>query len=117
QDRPKKSSDHEYILLPLMSPNSPFSSSTQSSDDKDTNEVQGKEDERVCKGSRIDDSERDDSITQDINTAEPRKTDIFDDREIGAEADTNNLEISTVVSPIPIIKYTKTILKSISLET
>nr|GFB28450.1 putative ribonuclease H-like domain-containing protein [Tanacetum cinerariifolium] len=97
QDRPKKSSDHEYILLPLMSPNSPFSSSTQSSDDKDTNEVQGKEDERVCKGSRIDDSERDDSITQDINTAEPRKTDIFDDREIGAEADTNNLEISTVV--------------------
>nr|GEV43111.1 hypothetical protein [Tanacetum cinerariifolium] len=96
QDRQKKASDHEYILLPLMSSNSPFSLSTQSSDDKDANEVQGKEDERVCKGSGIDDSKRDDSSTQDVNTVEP-KTDIFNDREIGAEADTNNIEISTVV--------------------
>nr|GEU80848.1 retrovirus-related Pol polyprotein from transposon TNT 1-94 [Tanacetum cinerariifolium] len=27
--------------------------------------------------------------------------DVYDDREVGAEADTNNLELSTVVSPIP----------------
>nr|GEZ05309.1 hypothetical protein [Tanacetum cinerariifolium] len=60
-------------------------------DDKDTDEVPGKGDEGVSKGSRIDDQERTDNSTQDVNTAE----------EVGAEADTNNLELLTVVSPIP----------------
>nr|GEZ67777.1 hypothetical protein [Tanacetum cinerariifolium] len=41
----------------------------------------------------------------------PSKTGIFDvvydDREVGAEADTNNLELSTVISPIPTIRLHK----------
>ncbi|GJS26038.1 putative ribonuclease H-like domain-containing protein [Tanacetum coccineum] len=56
--RHEKASDHEYILLPFMPSYSPLSSSTQSSDDKDTDEVTGKSDEGVSKGSRIDDQER-----------------------------------------------------------
>ncbi|GJY93366.1 hypothetical protein Tco_0509148 [Tanacetum coccineum] len=38
----EKASDHEYILLPLMLSNSPLSSSTQSTNDKDTDEVPDK---------------------------------------------------------------------------
>ncbi|GJV03420.1 putative ribonuclease H-like domain-containing protein, partial [Tanacetum coccineum] len=43
----EKASDHEYILLPLMLSNSPFSSSTQSTDDKDADEVPDKRDDDV----------------------------------------------------------------------
>nr|GEX80661.1 ribonuclease H-like domain-containing protein [Tanacetum cinerariifolium] len=74
----EKASDHEYILLPFMP-----SLSTQSSDDKDADEVSGKGDEET-------------SIFDNV----------YDDREVGAEADTNNLELSTVVvsaSKIPIL--------------
>nr|GEV30221.1 hypothetical protein [Tanacetum cinerariifolium] len=113
---------------------SPLSSNTQSSDDKDVDEVPGKGDESVSKGSGIDDKERTNSNTQDVNTTGPSINttntnintrslnintvgtndlnmpsleeavifnDVYDDREIGTEADTNNLELLTVVSPIP----------------
>ncbi|GJY90203.1 putative ribonuclease H-like domain-containing protein [Tanacetum coccineum] len=40
-------------------------------DDKDTDEVIGKSDEGVSKGSRIDDQERTDSSTHDVNTVGP----------------------------------------------
>ncbi|GJX43763.1 putative ribonuclease H-like domain-containing protein [Tanacetum coccineum] len=40
----EKASDHEYIMLPLMLSNSSLSSSSQSTDDKDANEVQQKND-------------------------------------------------------------------------
>ncbi|GJW02974.1 putative ribonuclease H-like domain-containing protein [Tanacetum coccineum] len=43
----EKSCDHEYILLPLMLSNSPLSSSTQSTDDKDADEVPDKGDDYV----------------------------------------------------------------------
>ncbi|GJS76503.1 putative ribonuclease H-like domain-containing protein [Tanacetum coccineum] len=39
QSRQEKASDHEYILLPLMLSNSPLSSSSQSTDNKDADEV------------------------------------------------------------------------------
>nr|GEW85186.1 retrovirus-related Pol polyprotein from transposon TNT 1-94 [Tanacetum cinerariifolium] len=68
--RQEKASDHEFILLPFMHSNSPLPSSTQSSDDKDTDEVPRKGDKGVSKGSEIDDQERTDSSTQDVNTAE-----------------------------------------------
>nr|GEX84279.1 hypothetical protein [Tanacetum cinerariifolium] len=68
QARQEKASDHEYILRSFMPCNSPLSSSTQSSDAKDADEVLCKGDEGVSKGSRIDDQERTDSNTQDINT-------------------------------------------------
>ncbi|GJW99974.1 ribonuclease H-like domain-containing protein, partial [Tanacetum coccineum] len=43
----EKASDHEYILLPLMLSNSPLFSSTQSTDDKDDDEVPDKGDDDV----------------------------------------------------------------------
>nr|GEU86153.1 retrovirus-related Pol polyprotein from transposon TNT 1-94 [Tanacetum cinerariifolium] len=64
--RHEKASDHEYILLPLMP-----SLCTQSLDDKDADEVPGKGNEGVSKGSGIDDQERTDSNTQDVNTIGP----------------------------------------------
>nr|GEV44179.1 putative ribonuclease H-like domain-containing protein [Tanacetum cinerariifolium] len=136
----EKASDHEYILLPFMLFNSPLSLSTRSSDDKNDDEVPGKGDKGVSKGSRIDDQERTDSSTQDVNTAGPsinttninintgslninnasfndhgmpslEETGIFDDvyndREVGAEANINNLELLTVFSHIPTIRVHK----------
>nr|GEZ17052.1 hypothetical protein [Tanacetum cinerariifolium] len=135
----EKAFDHEYILLPFM-----LSLSTQSSDDKDVDEVPSKGDEGVSKGIGIDDQEKTDSSTQDVNTAglsinttntnidigslnisivgsnDPsmptlKETgifdDVYDDREVGAEADTNNLELSTVVSLIPTTRVHKDHLK------
>ncbi|GKD07889.1 hypothetical protein Tco_1187574, partial [Tanacetum coccineum] len=58
----EKASDHEYILLPLMLPNSPLSSSSQSTDNKDADEVPRKGDN---------DQERIDCSTQDVNTVGP----------------------------------------------
>nr|GEU42564.1 retrovirus-related Pol polyprotein from transposon TNT 1-94 [Tanacetum cinerariifolium] len=93
--RHEKESDHEYILLLFMP------SSTQNSKDKDVGEVPNKGDDGVSKGSGIDDQYKIDSSTQDVGTAEPKETSIFDDayndREVGVEADTNNLELSIVV--------------------
>nr|GEU84964.1 ribonuclease H-like domain-containing protein [Tanacetum cinerariifolium] len=66
-----KAFDHEYILLLLMPSNSPLSSSTRSLDDKDADEVPNKGDEGVSKESKIDDQERTDSSTQDVNTVGP----------------------------------------------
>nr|GEX92764.1 hypothetical protein [Tanacetum cinerariifolium] len=134
QARQEKASDHEYILLLFMP------SSTQSSDDKDADEVPGRGEE----GSGIDDQARTNSSTQDVNTAEPSINtantnintdslnintvgpndqsmpsleetgifnDIYDDREVGAEADTNNLDLSTVVGHIPTTRVHKYHLK------
>ncbi|GJZ58495.1 putative ribonuclease H-like domain-containing protein, partial [Tanacetum coccineum] len=105
------------------------------SDDKDTDEVPGKGDDDVNKVSRIDDQERTNSSTQDVNTAGPsintananintgslnintaspipndlsmpylEETGIFDgtydDEDVGAEADLNNLDTTMNVSPI-----------------
>nr|GEU82698.1 hypothetical protein [Tanacetum cinerariifolium] len=66
----EKASDHEYILLPFMPSHSPLSSSIQSSDDKDAYEAPRKGDEGVSKESGIDNQERFDSSTQDVNTVE-----------------------------------------------
>nr|GFA17750.1 retrovirus-related Pol polyprotein from transposon TNT 1-94 [Tanacetum cinerariifolium] len=74
----EKAYDHEYILLSFMP------SSTQSSEDKDAGEVPDKGDDGVSKGSGIDDQEKTDN----------------NDRELGAKADINNLELLTVVSAI-----------------
>ncbi|GJV26466.1 putative ribonuclease H-like domain-containing protein, partial [Tanacetum coccineum] len=133
----EKAADHEYILLPFLTSDS---SSTQSSDDKDADEVPGKGDEGVNKVSGSDDQERTDSSTQDINTARPsintastnintgslnintvspndpnmpslEETGIFDgaydDEDVGAEADLNNLETTMNVSPIPTTRIHK----------
>nr|GEX84523.1 putative ribonuclease H-like domain-containing protein [Tanacetum cinerariifolium] len=78
----EKASDHEYIFLPFMPSNSPLFSSTQSSDDKYADEAPGKGDEGVSKGSGIDDQERSNSCTQDVNT-------------VGLSINTTNTNINT----------------------
>nr|GEY74120.1 uncharacterized mitochondrial protein AtMg00810-like [Tanacetum cinerariifolium] len=83
----------------------------RSSDDKDADKVPGKGDEGVSKGSGIDDHERTDSSTQYVNTAGPSINTANTNINTGSlyinivgsndpNADTNNLELSTVVSPI-----------------
>ncbi|GJV82263.1 ribonuclease H-like domain-containing protein [Tanacetum coccineum] len=99
----EKASDHEYILLPLMLSNSPLSSSSQSTDNEDADEVPGKGDNDLTEldnllvqqkegyanntnrvstvnpsvsaagqgFDNVDDQERIDSSTQDVNTARP----------------------------------------------
>nr|GEV58263.1 hypothetical protein [Tanacetum cinerariifolium] len=101
--RQEKASDHKYILLPFMPSNSPLSLSTQSSNDKDVDKVPGKGNESVSKGSRIDDQEKTNSSTQDDGIFD----DVYNDREMGVEADINNLGILTDVSLIPTTRVHK----------
>nr|GEW87455.1 hypothetical protein [Tanacetum cinerariifolium] len=96
----KKAFDYKYILLQFMTLNSPLSSSTQSSDDKDADEVPDKGDEGVSKESGINDQDKTDNKTGIFD-------DVYDDREVGAEADINNLELLTVVSHIPTTRVHK----------
>ncbi|GKF24054.1 hypothetical protein Tco_0076376, partial [Tanacetum coccineum] len=63
-------------------------------DDKDTDEVPGKGDDDVNKVSEIDDQERTDSSTQDVNTARPSIN------TANANINTDSLNINTA-SPIP----------------
>nr|GEU35689.1 hypothetical protein [Tanacetum cinerariifolium] len=93
----EKASDHEIILLPFVHSDSPLSSSTQSSDDKDTDEVPGKGDKCVSEGSEIDDQERTDSSTQDVNTAGPSINTVNININIGS------LNINIVGSNDPIV--------------
>ncbi|GJZ99888.1 putative ribonuclease H-like domain-containing protein [Tanacetum coccineum] len=109
----EKASDHEYILLPLILSNSPRSSSTQSTDDKDTDEVPDKGDDDL--------SQRNGQENPNINTASPIPNDssmqslentgifddAYDDRELGAESDLNNLETTMNVSLIPTTRIHK----------
>nr|GEX97181.1 ribonuclease H-like domain-containing protein [Tanacetum cinerariifolium] len=81
-DTEEKASDHEYIPLPFMPSYSPLSLSTQSSDDKDADDVPGKGVKGVSKESEIDDQESTDSSTQDVNT-------------IGLSINTANTNINT----------------------
>nr|GEU74912.1 ribonuclease H-like domain-containing protein [Tanacetum cinerariifolium] len=83
--RQEKASDHEFILLPFMHSNSPLLSRTYSLNNKDIDEV-------PCKG-----DEEETCIFDDV----------YDDKEVGAEADINNLELSIVVSPIPTTRVYK----------
>ncbi|GJW47607.1 retrovirus-related pol polyprotein from transposon TNT 1-94 [Tanacetum coccineum] len=176
QARQEKASDHEYILLPLMLSNSPLSLSTQSTDDKDADEVPDKGDNDVSQRNGQEkeggaSNKEDDQHVQDfraeldsllvqqkegyanntnrdstaspsistagpsintasenintgspnINTASPIPNDssmqslentgifddAYDDREVGAEADLNNLETTMNVSPIPTTRIHK----------
>ncbi|GJT82542.1 putative ribonuclease H-like domain-containing protein [Tanacetum coccineum] len=125
----EKAFEHEYILLPLMLSNSPLSSSSQSIDNKDADEVLGKGDDDLNYQERIDSSTKDVNIaglsinttsenintgSPNINTASPIPNDssmqslentgifddAYDDREVGAEADLNNLETTMNMTKI-----------------
>ncbi|GJX59982.1 ribonuclease H-like domain-containing protein [Tanacetum coccineum] len=118
QTEQEKASDHEYILLPLMLSNSPLSSSSQSTDNKDADEVPGKGDDDLSERNgfanntnrvstvnpsvsaagqgfdNADDQERIDSSTQDVNTVGPSINTASEKINIGS------LNINTVI-PIP----------------
>ncbi|GJW55800.1 ribonuclease H-like domain-containing protein [Tanacetum coccineum] len=69
QARQEKASDHEYILLPLMLSNSPLSSSTQSTNDKDVDEVPDKGDDD--KEGYANSTNRDSTASPSVSTAGP----------------------------------------------
>ncbi|GJX91065.1 putative ribonuclease H-like domain-containing protein [Tanacetum coccineum] len=134
QARQKKASDHEYILLPIMLSNSSLSSSTQSTYDKDADEVPDKGDDEkegyanntnrdstaspsvITAGPSINTASKNiNTGSPNINTASPIPNDssmqslentgifddAYDDREVGVEANLNNLETTMNFSPIP----------------
>nr|GEV32178.1 putative ribonuclease H-like domain-containing protein [Tanacetum cinerariifolium] len=96
----EKASDHEYILLPFVPSLSPLSSSTQSLDDKDVDEVPGKGDEGVSKGSKLMIKKGLIAVLKIMPSLKETGIfdDVYDEREVGAEADTNNLEVLTVTA-------------------
>ncbi|GJQ94516.1 ribonuclease H-like domain-containing protein [Tanacetum coccineum] len=94
----EKASDHEYILLPLMLSNSPLSSSSQSIDNKDADEVPRKGDDDL---SERNDQERIDSSTKDVNTVGPSINTTSEN------INTGSLNINTA-SPIPNDSTTQT---------
>ncbi|GJX90931.1 putative reverse transcriptase, RNA-dependent DNA polymerase [Tanacetum coccineum] len=128
-----------------MLSNSPLSSSTQSTYNKDADEVPNKGDDDVIQrngqekeggaSNKKDDqhvqdfiaeldnllvqqkegyansTNRDSTASPSVSTARPKNTGIFDgaydDEDVGAEADLNNLETTMNVSPIPITRIHK----------
>ncbi|GJR72813.1 putative ribonuclease H-like domain-containing protein [Tanacetum coccineum] len=118
QARQEKVSDHEYILLPLMLSNSPLSLNTQSTDDKDADEVpdKGDDDKEGYANSTNRDSTASSSVSTvgpsintasenintgspNINTASPIPNDL--------KADLKNLETTMNVSHIPTTRIYK----------
>nr|GEU72596.1 ribonuclease H-like domain-containing protein [Tanacetum cinerariifolium] len=99
QARHMKASDHEYILLSFIP------SSTQSSDDKDVDEVPGRGEE----GSGIDDQQGLIAVLKMLIPLGQREKERGRKREgeRDTEADTNNLDPSVVVSHIPTIRVHK----------
>nr|GEX17829.1 copia protein [Tanacetum cinerariifolium] len=102
----EKASDHDYILLPFMPSN------TQSSDDKDAGEVPYKGDECVTSTNINTGSLNINNVgPNDPNMPSLEDTSIFDDayddKDVGAKANTNNLEFTTVFSPIPTTRVYK----------
>ncbi|GJU94909.1 ribonuclease H-like domain-containing protein [Tanacetum coccineum] len=130
----EKASVLEYILLPLMLSNSPLSSNSQSIDNNDVDYVPGKGDddlsqvlmyasEKINTGSpSINTASKNiNTGSSNINNASPILNDssmqslentrifddAYDDREVGAEADLNNLETTMNVNPIPTTRINK----------
>ncbi|GJV82740.1 putative ribonuclease H-like domain-containing protein [Tanacetum coccineum] len=106
----EKASDHEYILLPLMPSNSPLSSSTQSSDDKDV-KPSGEVEKKDAEDSENKDSKvpKDNVVDENIvygcvdDPNMPNLEEIVysdDDEDNDAKAYMNNLNIFMPVSPI-----------------
>ncbi|GKE95702.1 putative ribonuclease H-like domain-containing protein, partial [Tanacetum coccineum] len=111
----EKASDHEYILLPLMPSNLPLSSSTQSLYDKDTHSSTQYVNTVGPSINTVNANINTGSLN--INTASPISNDpsmpsleetgifdgTYDDEDVGAEADRNNLE-TTMNEPKKLIQ-------------
>ncbi|GJR17810.1 ribonuclease H-like domain-containing protein [Tanacetum coccineum] len=110
----EKASDHEYILLPLILSNFPLSLSSQSTDNKNTDEKEGyaNNTNRVATINpsvsaarqgfdNANDQERIDSSTQDVNTAGPSNNTAGPSNNTASEnINTSSSNINTA-SPIP----------------
>nr|GEX58747.1 hypothetical protein [Tanacetum cinerariifolium] len=135
QARQEKASDHEYILLPFMPSLSTQSSDDKDADvvpckrDEGVSKGSGIDDQEMTDSSTQDVNTAGPSINTtntnintgslNINTVGSNDPvvpsleetsifdDVYDDREVGAEDDINNLELSTVVSLIPTTKVHK----------
>nr|GEZ62457.1 hypothetical protein [Tanacetum cinerariifolium] len=125
--RQKKASDHEYILLPFM-PSSTQSLDDKNAGevldkgDEGVSKESGVDDQEMTNSSTQDVDNAEPSInnastnintfslninsvgSNDLSMSSLEETsifdDVYDDREVGAEADTNNLELSTVFSAL-----------------
>ncbi|GKF28224.1 putative ribonuclease H-like domain-containing protein, partial [Tanacetum coccineum] len=96
----------DYILLPLWTADPPFSQSSKSSQDdgfKPSSDDEKNVDEDPRKDSEYIDQEKDDNVnsTNNVNAAS------YDDEDVGAEADMNNLDAFMPVSPIPTTRVHK----------
>ncbi|GJX69531.1 putative ribonuclease H-like domain-containing protein [Tanacetum coccineum] len=126
----EKVSDHEYILLPLMLSNSPLSLTEldsllvhqkecyANSTNRDSTASLSVSTAGLCINTA---SENINTGSPNINTASPIPNDssmqslentgifddAYDDREVGTEADLNNLETTMNVSPIPTTRIYK----------
>nr|GEU99201.1 ribonuclease H-like domain, reverse transcriptase, RNA-dependent DNA polymerase [Tanacetum cinerariifolium] len=130
----EKASDHEYILLLFMPLSIQSSDDKDVGDvldkgDKGVSKGSGTDDQEKTDSNTQDVGTAKPSIntastnintsnlninfvgSNDLSMPSLEETgifdDVYDDREVGVEADTNNLELSTVVSPIPTIREHK----------
>nr|GEU68600.1 putative reverse transcriptase, RNA-dependent DNA polymerase [Tanacetum cinerariifolium] len=130
----EKASDHEYILLPFVPSSTQSSDDKDAGDvpdneDDDVSKGSGIDDQDKTHSSTQNVGTAEPSINTtstnintgslNINTVGPNDPrmpsleetgifdDVYDDREVGAEDDTNNLELSTVVSHIPTTRVHK----------
>nr|GEV68251.1 ribonuclease H-like domain-containing protein [Tanacetum cinerariifolium] len=99
----EKASDHEYILLSFMPSHSPLFLSIQSSNDKDADEAPTKEMKVLVKEVKLIIKKGLMAVLKIMPSLKENGifNDVYDDRDMGAEADTNNLELLTIVSHIP----------------
>ncbi|GKB43971.1 ribonuclease H-like domain-containing protein [Tanacetum coccineum] len=109
QARHEKASDNEYILLPLMLSNSLLSLSTQSTDDKDVDEVPDKGDDDKEGYANI--TNRDSTTSPSVSTVGPRintataicnlleNTCIIDDAKMKSEVMVQRLTLTTSGKP------------------
>nr|GEZ93871.1 ribonuclease H-like domain-containing protein [Tanacetum cinerariifolium] len=127
----EKAAIHEYILLPFISSNPPLFSTIQSSyvnagdqprDINVGNEIRIDSSTHAVNAASTSINTASNNIaigSLNINTANSNHINMltleatgifngaFDDRDLGAEADTNNLDSSTVISPIPTTRVHK----------
>ncbi|GKA41599.1 putative ribonuclease H-like domain-containing protein [Tanacetum coccineum] len=95
----------DYILLPLWTTDPPFSQISKSSPDagfKPSSDDRKKDDEDSRNSEGID-QEKEDNVNNNnnVNSANTNEvTGIYDDEDVGAEADMNNLDAFMFVSPI-----------------
>nr|GEZ82205.1 retrovirus-related Pol polyprotein from transposon TNT 1-94 [Tanacetum cinerariifolium] len=130
----KKASDHEYILLPFMPSNTQSSDDKDVGDVPDKGDDGVSKGSGIDDQDKTDSSTQNvgtvepsiNTTSTNINTSslninivgpnDPSMPsleetsifdDVYDDREVGAEADTKNLELSTTVSHIPTTRVHK----------